>query len=69
MNGYQTKELRKYFKHLSSETGIPVSALIHTHKGEPTSTQGTYVHPRMSVRCAIWISSEFGFMGESWLKD
>lgn len=63
------KRTQEDFQHLSSETGIPVSALIQTHKGEPVSAQGTYIHPKMSIRCAIWLSSEFGFMVEHWLEN
>ena len=63
------KRTQEDFQHLSSVTGIPVSALIQVHKGEPVSKQGTYIHPQMSIRCAIWLSSEFGFIVEQWLED
>jgi hypothetical protein len=40
--------------HLSTVTGIPVTALVRTVQGgNDLSQQGTYLHPRLSIRFQI----------------
>lgn len=63
----RTKEM---MEHLSKTTAIPVDKLYRTVEGR---SGGTYLHPRLSVRFAIWLSDEFGFAVEQfiaeWSKD
>jgi hypothetical protein len=63
----RTKET---LEHLSSVTGIPVTALVRTVQGgNDLSAQGTYLHPRLSIRFGIWLSDEFGFAVEQFISQ
>jgi hypothetical protein len=56
--------------HLSTVTGIPVTALVRTVQGgNNLSQQGTYLHPRLSIRFGIWLSDEFGFAVEQFISQ
>ncbi|MCW2309739.1 KilA-N domain-containing protein [Rhodobium gokarnense] len=43
---------------LSAEAGIPVSKLIQSVKGG-SGPQGTWVHPKVAIHLAQWLSPEF----------
>ncbi|WP_208996487.1 KilA-N domain-containing protein [Pseudovibrio ascidiaceicola] len=59
-NDYSRLESTKaYLKALSSETGIPVSKLIQSVKGGFSQAQGTWVHPKVAIHLAQWLSPEF----------
>lgn len=63
LNLERTKES---MKHLSENTGIPVFSLVEVKQGRNGST---WIHPNLSVRFAIWLSDEFGFAVEVWVRD
>ena len=47
-----------YFSEFSTDTGIPVSALVKTFKGG-SGKQGTWAHPEIAIDFAQWCSSKF----------
>lgn len=51
--------IRKTLQHLSGSTGIPVDLLVVVIKNGPNKYRGTYIHPRLSTRYAIWLSDDF----------
>lgn len=57
------KGTQSYIEYLSRETGIPVSEMYSSTKGNSSvSSQGTWIHPFLAVKLARWISLEF----EAW---
>ncbi len=47
-----------YFSEFSTDTGIPVSALVKTFKGG-SGKQGTWAHPEIAIDFAQWCSPKF----------
>jgi hypothetical protein len=60
---------RETIDHLSRSTGIPVDLLVVVVSTGPNQARGTYIHPNLSVRYAIWLSDEFGFLVEQWVQE
>jgi hypothetical protein len=63
------KRTQESLEHLSAKTGIPVSKLTSVRKGKPANLQGTYIHPKLAVRFAIWLSDDFGYAVEEWVEE
>jgi hypothetical protein len=57
----------EYLEALSDETGISVSKLCLTMRG--SSHQGTWIHPRVAVDLARWISAPFAVWMDGWFLD
>lgn len=53
------KQTKAFLSALSSDTGIPASALIVVLKGGSSGNQGTWAHPDVSIKFAAWLSPEF----------
>lgn len=63
----RTKET---LEHLSTVTGIPVTALYQVFQGgNDQEQQGTWIHPRLAVRFGMWLSDDFGLTVEDWVSD
>ena len=60
------KRTQESFNHLSAKTGIPVIQLCQAFRGSPENGGGTWLHPRLAVRFAMWLSDDFGYMVEEW---
>jgi len=58
-----------FLEELASETGIPVSELIHTIKGGVPTMQGTWVHPQVAIHLAQWLSPKFAVRVTKWVLD
>jgi hypothetical protein len=52
---------------LSTVTGIPVTALVEVRQGG--NHQGTWIHPRLAVRFAMWLSDDFSLQVEDWVHQ
>lgn len=63
------KRVQQTLEHLSSVVGIPVNELYQVFQGSPESGGGTWLHPKLSVRFAIWLSDDFGFEVENWVEQ
>ena len=63
------KRTKESINHLYSVTGIPVTELIQVRQGGNPENQGTFVHPKLALRFAIWLSDEFGYMVEEWFEE
>jgi KilA-N domain len=59
------KRTRETLEHLSLTTGIPVVKLVVTVEGK---YGGTYIHPRLAIRFAMWLSDDFGLVVEDWVS-
>ena len=56
----------------AAEAGFPVSGihgLIHVIKGGSPELQGTWIHPRLAVDLARWISPAFAVWMDGWLLE
>lgn len=54
---------------LSSDAGIPASALVQSIKGGDPSLQGTWVHPQVAIHLAQWLSPQFAVQVSKWVFD
>ena len=59
-----------YLRALSSKTGIPVLELIESIKGGRfPQLRGTWVHPKVAIHLALWLSPEFAVQVSEWVFD
>lgn len=65
----QNKRTNETLKHLGTSTGIPVDQLVIINSRGRNEYRGTYIHPRLAVRFAIWLSDEFGLWVEELVND
>ena len=63
------EKTKEDLEHLFSITGIPVIQLYQAIGGSPANGGGTWIHPKLAVRFAVWLSSEFGFAVECWVEN
>ena len=60
---------KQYVQALSAVVGIPTTDLIKTRQGGTPELQGTWMHPRLAVDLARWISPEFAVWMDEWFLD
>jgi hypothetical protein len=68
-NWLENKRTQEMLKHLSSVTVIPVTELYQVVQGGVPENQGTWIHPKLATRFAIWLSDDFGLMVENWVEE
>jgi hypothetical protein len=71
-NYHQNDRARSYIAALSAVAGNPATedhGLIHTIKGGRPELQGTWVHPRLAVDLARWISPAFAVWMDGWFLE
>lgn len=66
-NWLSNKRVQETINHLSVVTGIPVTGLYKVVQGGTPDKQGTWIHPKLATRFAIWLSDDFGLMVEEWV--
>jgi hypothetical protein len=69
-NYFETDRASSYIETLSSVTGIPVTGsggLVQTRQGG--SDQGTWIHPRVAIDLARWISPGFAVWMDGWFLE
>lgn len=54
---------------LQTDTGIPVTELIQQLRGGEPHLQGTWVHPKVAIHLAQWLSPEFAVKVVNWVDD
>ncbi|MFG1206300.1 KilA-N domain-containing protein [Xanthobacter flavus] len=65
----ENKTHKAFFSVLATEVGIPTSELIQTLRGGHPHLQGTWVHPRVAIHLAQWLSPEFAVQVSGWVFD
>ena len=61
---------KKFLVELSAVNGIPLTAIIHTIRGgNAPQLQGTFVHPKVAIHLAQWLSPEFAVMVTEWVFE
>jgi hypothetical protein len=63
------QDAKRYIDAISSVTGIPASQLVVSMKGNSSNfEQGTWVHPKLAIKLARWISVEFELWCDEHIK-
>lgn len=60
---------KEYLEELSSEVGIPTSALIQVVKGGIPELQGTWVHPYVATHLAQWANAKVAVKVNIWVTE
>jgi len=68
-NWLSNKRVQETVDHLSANTGIPVNQLYQVFQGSPDNGGGTWLHPKLATRFAMWLSDDFGLMVEEWVQS
>lgn len=68
-NWLNNKRVQETVSHLSAVTGIPVTGLYQVVQGGTPEKQGTWIHPKLATRFAMWLSDDFGLMVEEWVQS
>jgi len=58
-----------FLRELSSDMGIPISELIQSVRGGGPNVQGTWVHPKVAIHLAQWLSPRFSVQVTNWIYD
>ena len=59
----------QYLQALAPVVGIPTTDLAQSVQGGRPRLQGTWIHPRLAVDLARWISSDFAVWMDGWFLD
>ena len=65
-NWLDTDRAKSYLERLSAKTGIPVLELVQVKYGG--NTPGTWIHPKLGVPFATWLSVDFEMMVSEWVE-
>ena len=69
-NYNQNKQTKEYLDALSSDMRIPISQLIQICKGNSSKfQQGTWVHRKVAIHLAQWLSPSFAVQVSNWLDE
>lgn len=63
------KRTKESLSHLASKLGIPADQLYQAFQGSPENGGGTWLHPKLATRFAMWLSDDFGLMVEEWVQS
>jgi hypothetical protein len=63
------KNTEEFLNELSSDMGIPMSALIQQVRGGKPELQGTWVHPQVAINLAQWASAKFAVLVSKWVFE
>lgn len=58
-----------YIQALSASLGIPADQLVITTTTGPNHLRGTWVHPRLAVDLARWLSPQFAVWMDGWFLE
>lgn len=60
---------KEYIQALASVVGIPTTELVQSRQGGTPELQGTWIHPRLAVDLARWISPAFAVWMDGWFLE
>jgi hypothetical protein len=58
-----------YIAALAADAGIPATGIIDVRRGGTPANQGTWIHPRLAVDLARWISPQFAVWMDGWFLE
>lgn len=53
------KTTKEYLNELSMSMGIPIDQLVYSMKTRSNDNRGTWVHPKVAIHLAQWLSPQF----------
>ena len=62
----RNQNTQAYLVSVSITTGVPIEGLVESKTGSQMAGGGTWIHPRVAVHLAFWVSPEFGNQVMSW---
>lgn len=62
-------DTKAFVEALSSEVGIPTSALIQTVTEGDRELRGTWVHPQIAIHLAQWASPKLAVLAYKWVSE
>lgn len=65
----ENRTSREFRQELAKSVGIPADHLVQVISTGPNALRGTWVHPRIAVHLAQWLSSRFAVMVSGWVYD
>jgi hypothetical protein len=65
----ETQRTTDYITALADATGLQPAQLVLSVKGGPAHLQGTWIHPRLAVDLARWISPAFAVWMDGWFLE
>lgn len=69
-NDYQRIDATQaYIQALAAVAGIPATDLILLRQGGIPSEQGTWIHPRLAIDLARWLSPQFAVWMDGWFLE
>jgi hypothetical protein len=68
-NYWQNASTKAFANALCGDTGIPVSELIQSVRGGLPDMQGTWVHPKVALHLAQWLSPDFAVQVTNWVYE
>ena len=71
INNYLRNDITtEYLEALSADMGIPITALVQAVRGGNVQTnQGTWVHPKVAIHLAQWLSPDFAVQVTNLVMD
>jgi len=66
---FETDRCHRYLDALSTSVGIPTDQLFRAITTGPNDTRGTWIHPKVAVDLARWISADFAVWMDGFLLD
>lgn len=66
---WRLERTAQYAQALSGSMGNPIDLLIRKITTGPNYLRGTWIHPRLAVDLARWISPEFAVWMDGWFLD
>lgn len=68
-NYHQNDRTTEYIQALSDSLGLPTTELVRTTATGPNHLRGTWVHPRLAVDLARWLSPQFAVWMDGWFLE
>ena len=66
---FRQKRTKRFLDNLETVMGIPITELAHQVRGGQPELQGTWVHPRVAIHLAAWLSLEFETFVTGWVEE
>jgi hypothetical protein len=67
-NFTRLQECQDFIASLSRSTQIRADLLLETVATGPNEQRGTWAHPQLAIRCAMWVSADFAVQVTSWVE-
>ena len=70
-NWLRSKQAKEYIAYVASVTQICVTLLVQIKQGGNLETieQGTWIHPKLALAYASWLSPEFQYQVTEWIEQ